>query len=103
MRLARYCCLIGLTAALLMIGAARGADLMEDVDYRVIPRQRLSDTERIEVVYFFYYGCSWCYQFESFITEWLKRIPHFQIKPGAEPVCIAGKANRVAYLPLSWT
>jgi thiol:disulfide interchange protein DsbA len=48
---------------------------MEDVDYRVIPQQRLSDTERIEVVYFFYYGCQWCYQFEPFVDDWLKRKP----------------------------
>jgi len=51
------------------------SDLMEDVDYVVIPRQRLSDTERIEVAYFFYYGCQWCFQFESLIAEWLKRKP----------------------------
>lgn len=38
-----------------------------------------------------------------FITEWLKRIPDFEIKKGEEPVCIAGKANRVAYLPLTWS
>ena len=75
MRLARYPWLACLTASLLLIGPARAADLMEDVDYRVIPRQRLSDTERIEVVYFFYYGCSWCYQFEPFIGEWLKNKP----------------------------
>jgi len=51
------------------------SDLMEDVDYVVIPRQRLSDTERIEVAYFFYYGCQWCFQFEPLIAEWLKRKP----------------------------
>ena len=75
MRFARCCCLAGLTTVLLLTGVARGAELMEDVDYRVIPKQKLSDTERIEVAYFFYYGCSWCYQFESFITEWLKNKP----------------------------
>lgn len=75
MRFACYRCLACLTAALLLFGAARGADLMEDVDYRVIPKQKLSDTERIEVVYFFYYGCSWCYQFEPFVAEWLKSKP----------------------------
>lgn len=48
---------------------------MEDVDYRVIPKQQLSDTERIEVVYFFYYGCQWCYQFEPYVDDWLKKKP----------------------------
>jgi len=75
MRFACYRRLLCLIAALLLFGAARGADLMEDVDYRVIPKQKLSDTERIEVAYFFYYGCSWCYQFEPFIGEWLKNKP----------------------------
>src|SRR5215470_4021821 len=75
MRLARSPLLACLIAALLLIGAARGAELMEDVDYRVIPKQKLTDTERIEVVYFFYYGCTWCYQFEPYIAEWLKTKP----------------------------
>ena len=35
----------------------------------------MSDTERIEVVYFFYYGCQWCYQFEPFVDDWLKKKP----------------------------
>jgi len=48
---------------------------MEDVDYVVIPRQRLSNTERIEVAYFFYYGCQWCYQFEPLVADWLKQKP----------------------------
>ncbi|HTT39304.1 MAG TPA: thiol:disulfide interchange protein DsbA/DsbL [Burkholderiales bacterium] len=51
------------------------ADLMEDVDYRVIPRRRLSNTERIEVVYFFYYGCQWCYRFEPYVADWLRKKP----------------------------
>lgn len=71
-----FCCrwLFCLTAALLSF-VVRGADLMEDVDYRVIPKQQLSDTERIEVVYFFYYGCTWCYQFEPYVADWLKNKP----------------------------
>jgi len=51
------------------------ADLMEDVDYRVIPKRRLSNTERIEVVYFFYYGCQWCYRFEPYVADWLRKKP----------------------------
>ncbi len=74
MRLFCYRWLFCLTAALLPF-LVRGADLMEDVDYRVIPKQQLSDTERIEVVYFFYYGCTWCYQFEPYVADWLKNKP----------------------------
>jgi thiol:disulfide interchange protein DsbA len=61
--------------AVLCLAFPAAADLMQDVDYRVIPQQRLSDTERIEVVYFFYYGCQWCYQFEPFVDDWLKKKP----------------------------
>jgi protein dithiol oxidoreductase (disulfide-forming) len=66
--------LLCIAAALLFAVGAR-ADLMEDVDYRVIPKQQLSATERIEVVYFFYYGCQWCYQFEPYVDHWLGRKP----------------------------
>ena len=69
-----YRWLLWLATALLAL-AVRAADLMEDVDYRVIPKQQLSDTERIEVVYFFYYGCTWCYQFEPYVADWLKNKP----------------------------
>lgn len=76
MRLARYGCALSLLIALLpALPATAGTDLMEDVDYRVIPQRRLSDTERIEVVYFFYYGCQWCFRFEPYVTEWLKKKP----------------------------
>jgi len=74
MRPFRYRWLLWLATALLAL-AVRAADLMEDVDYRVIPKQQLSDTERIEVVYFFYYGCTWCYQFEPYVADWLKNKP----------------------------
>ena len=74
MRLFRCRWLLCLAVALLPL-VVRGADLMEDVDYRVIPKQQLSDTERIEVVYFFYYGCTWCYQFEPYVADWLKNKP----------------------------
>jgi cytochrome P450 len=37
-----------------------------------------------------------------FLTEWLRRIPHFEVEPGAQPVVLAGKANRVQFLPLVW-
>ena len=68
-------CLLVLAATLLFGSPVGAADLMEDVDYRVIPKQKLSDSERIEVVYFFYYGCQWCYQFEPLVEDWLKTKP----------------------------
>ena len=37
-----------------------------------------------------------------FMQQWLKRIPHFEIKAGEVPKVLPGKANRVTYLPLTW-
>lgn len=37
-----------------------------------------------------------------FIDEWLKRIPHFRVKPGETPIMVSGRANSVHYLPLVW-
>jgi len=37
-----------------------------------------------------------------FLTEWLKRIPDFEVKAGQKPVAAPGKANRVHFLPLTW-
>lgn len=41
-------------------------------------------------------------EIKVFLTEWLKRIPDFQIKDGEEVVMLPGKANRITYLPISW-
>jgi thiol:disulfide interchange protein DsbA len=59
-------------------------DLLEDLDYRVIPQQPLSGAGRIEVVEFFYYGCRWCNEFEPYLNDWLKRKPadvNFRYQP----------------------
>lgn len=37
-----------------------------------------------------------------FLTTWLQRIPHFEVKAGDPPITVAGKANAVRYLPLTW-
>ncbi len=58
-----------LTAALLLPWQAAALDLMEEVDYRVIPQQPLADPARIEVVEFFYYGCRWCNEFEPYVRR----------------------------------
>lgn len=66
---------------LLLSGAALAArvsaavDLLEDLDYRVIPRQPSGDPKRIEVIEFFYYGCHWCNEFQPYLSEWLQRKP----------------------------
>jgi protein dithiol oxidoreductase (disulfide-forming) len=63
---------------LALAAAARPAiavDLLEEVDYVVIPQQRLADPKRIEVIEFFYYGCRWCNDFQPHLEAWLKHKP----------------------------
>ena len=73
-----------LTAALLLPWPAAALDLMEEVDYRIIPQQPLADPARIEVVEFFYYGCRWCNEAEPYVRQWLQRKPPdvvFRLQP----------------------
>lgn len=37
-----------------------------------------------------------------FLQEWLKRIPHFEVKKGEQPIAVPGKGNGVRYLPITW-
>jgi cytochrome P450 len=37
-----------------------------------------------------------------FLEEWLKRIPHFQVKPGEKVRMASGVNGSVTYLPLCW-
>jgi cytochrome P450 len=37
-----------------------------------------------------------------FLEEWLKRIPHFEVKPGKQPIASLGQSNTLRYLPLVW-
>lgn len=41
-------------------------------------------------------------ELKVFLAEWLKRIPHFEVKPGASPATKVGKVVAVPYLPLVW-
>lgn len=41
-------------------------------------------------------------ELKVFLTEWLKRIPDFAIKPGETPRVMSGSGNSVLYLPLVW-
>lgn len=38
-----------------------------------------------------------------FLQEWVKRIPHFEVKAGEKPVPVLGSTNGWLYLPLTWT
>ena len=67
--------LLLLAAGALAAPRAAAIDLLEDLDYRLIPQQPLADPRRIEVVEFFYYGCRWCNELQPYLEEWLARKP----------------------------
>ena len=37
-----------------------------------------------------------------FLEEWLRRVPEFGIKPGAQPLTSSGQVNGMLSLPLVW-
>jgi cytochrome P450 len=41
-------------------------------------------------------------ELRAFLSEWLPRIPHFQVKADDRAIAIAGKANGFRSLPLTW-
>jgi cytochrome P450 len=41
-------------------------------------------------------------ELKVFLEEWLKRIPEFEIEPGAQPQFAVGMVNTVTSLPLVW-
>lgn len=51
------------------------AQLLEEADYRLVPRPGPAPTGPIEVVEFFYYGCRWCNEFEPYLGDWLAHLP----------------------------
>jgi len=42
---------------------------------RIVPPQPTQETDKIEVIEFFWYGCPHCYSFEPHLSEWLKTVP----------------------------
>ena len=41
-------------------------------------------------------------ELQTFLAEWLKRIPHFRVKRGASVISITGRVNSIPSLPLEW-
>ncbi len=42
---------------------------------QIVPPQPTRETDKIEVIEFFWYGCPHCYNFEPHLSEWLKTVP----------------------------
>ncbi len=72
----------------------RGA-LMEGVDYESIPPHPVPPGGKIQVIEFFYYGCSSCSHFEPMLAGWLAR------KPEDVEFMRVPALRRVAWIPLT--
>ncbi|MEX0960772.1 MAG: thiol:disulfide interchange protein DsbA/DsbL [Burkholderiales bacterium] len=64
-----------LAASLFLACALVRAAPMEEVDYVVIDKRPVANTERIEVIEFFYYGCGTCNRFNPLLEKWLAAKP----------------------------
>lgn len=52
---------------------AAAQQVKRDVDYRVIPQQPVASGERIEVIDFFFYACTYCNDLLPHLERWQKR------------------------------
>ncbi len=70
-------CLRKLFAVLLLLFAVQAqAEVMEGRDYKVLkPAQPVSSGNKVEVLEFFFYGCSHCYHLHGPLSSWEKTMP----------------------------
>lgn len=63
--------------ALLALSLAFSSPLSaEPVGYEVLsPAQPTANTDKVEVIEFFWYGCPHCYSFEPILEKWVKALP----------------------------
>lgn len=65
---------IFLTFATLISGPAY-ATLTEGKEYVLLPQPQPTTAGKIEVIEFFWYGCSHCYTIEASIEDWASKLP----------------------------
>ncbi|MCK4675115.1 MAG: thiol:disulfide interchange protein DsbA/DsbL [Gammaproteobacteria bacterium] len=53
----------------------QAADFKDGTHYKTLPQQSTDSGDKIEVLEFFWYGCSHCFSFEPFIKSWEKTKP----------------------------
>lgn len=74
MHLKKWLGLIGLTLAL--VAGTAAAQMKAGRDYKPLANPQAVETgEKIEVVEFFWYGCSHCYDLEPFLKKWTAKLP----------------------------
>ena len=60
----------------LLLSTQTVAALVEGKDYKLVnPTQSTNSGNKIEVLEFFFYGCSHCYHLHPELTNWEKKIP----------------------------
>ncbi len=62
-----------MAAALLIGSTALAAELGKD--YKLLSPPQPAGTEKIEVLEFFFYGCSHCFHLHPFVSKWEKTMP----------------------------
>ena len=74
MHLKKWLGLIGL--ALALVAGSAAAQLKAGRDYKPLANPQAVETgDRIEVIEFFWYGCSHCYDLEPFLKKWTAKLP----------------------------
>ncbi|MFI4922405.1 MAG: thiol:disulfide interchange protein DsbA/DsbL [Burkholderiales bacterium] len=65
-----------LSCLLAVAGGSFAAAPMLNKDYRLVsPSQPTETGNKIEVIEFFYYGCSHCYDLEPYLKKWMSSAP----------------------------
>ncbi|OFZ65972.1 MAG: hypothetical protein A2V79_03435 [Betaproteobacteria bacterium RBG_16_56_24] len=64
-----------LVAAALFVGSAAFAEPVPGRDYTLLKQPQPTTTKNIEVLEFFFYGCSHCYHLHPLLSEWEKTMP----------------------------
>jgi thiol:disulfide interchange protein DsbA len=60
---------------LMASGATLAKEYKEGVDYQRVSQQETESGDMVEVLEFFWYGCSHCFKFEPVISSWIKQKP----------------------------
>lgn len=62
-------------AALLLLSGTASAAVELGRDYKLLNPPQLADTKKIEVLEFFFYGCSHCFHLHPALSAWEKTMP----------------------------
>ena len=57
------------------ISAVSAADFVEGKDYTKLATPQPDGGDKVEVIEFFWYGCTHCNDFEPYISAWKKKVP----------------------------